>query len=212
MLTLAESSARVGTEVGIRCRPASGSCPGLANGSPPGHDSGVRPDLVLNDSRIQLRPVVEGDRKSLSAILAEPDVARWWVHEDVPTTVAGVFDDDDEVRLAIVVEGVVVGLIQYAEENTPDYRHAGLDLFVGGAWQGRGIGPDAIRLVARYLIQVRGHHRLIIDPAVDNERAIRAYEKVGFQRVGVMRNYERGADGRWHDGLLMDLLREEFRG
>lgn len=172
----------------------------------------MRPDLVLSDSRIQLRPVAEGDRSSLSAILAEPDVARWWVHEDVPTTVAGVFDDDDEVRLAIVVEGEVVGLIQYAEENTPDYRHAGLDLFVGGAWQGHGIGPDAIRLVAQYLFKVRGHHRLIIDPAVANERAIRAYEKVGFQRVGVMRNYERGADGRWHDGLLMDLLREEFRG
>jgi aminoglycoside 6'-N-acetyltransferase len=25
-----------------------------------------------------------------------------------------------------------------------------------------------------------------------------------------MRNYERGPDGTWHDGLLMDLLREEF--
>ena len=27
-----------------------------------------------------------------------------------------------------------------------------------------------------------------------------------------MRRYERGADGRWHDNLLMDLLREEMRG
>jgi aminoglycoside 6'-N-acetyltransferase len=27
-----------------------------------------------------------------------------------------------------------------------------------------------------------------------------------------MRRYERGADGRWHDNLLMDLLREELRG
>ena len=176
------------------------------------HDPHMIPGLVLSDSRIQLRPVVERDRAPLSAILAEPEVARWWVHEDVPTTVAGVFDDDDEIRLAIVVEGAVVGLIQYVEENTPDYRHAGLDLFIGGAWQGRGIGPDAIRLVARYLFQERGHHRLIIDPAVANDRAIRAYEKVGFQRVGVMRNYERGADGRWHDGLLMDLVREEFAG
>jgi aminoglycoside 6'-N-acetyltransferase len=26
----------------------------------------------------------------------------------------------------------------------------------------------------------------------------------------VMRRYERSADGTWHDGLLMDLLREEF--
>jgi aminoglycoside 6'-N-acetyltransferase len=26
----------------------------------------------------------------------------------------------------------------------------------------------------------------------------------------VMRRYERGSDGTWHDGLLMDLLAEEF--
>ena len=72
------------------------------------------------------------------------------------------------------------------------------------------LGPEAIRLVARHLFGERGHHRLIIDPAVANERAIRAYEKVGFRRVGVMRRYERGADGTWHDGLLMDLLADEL--
>jgi aminoglycoside 6'-N-acetyltransferase len=34
---------------------------------------------------------------------------------------------------------------------------------------------------------------------------------VGFRPVGVMRQYERGGDGRFHDGLLMDLLRGELR-
>jgi len=92
------------------------------------------------------------------------------------------------------------------------YRHAGIDLFVGTAWQGRGLGPGAIRLVARYLFEVRGHHRLTIDPALANERAIRACEKVEFRRVGVMRQYERGSDGTWHDGLLMDMLAGELLG
>jgi aminoglycoside 6'-N-acetyltransferase len=40
--------------------------------------------------------------------------------------------------------------------------------------------------------------------------AIRCYVAVGFRRVGLMRKYERGRDGTWHDGLLMDLLAEEF--
>lgn len=57
---------------------------------------------------------------------------------------------------------------------------------------------------------LRGHHRLTIDPACGNAGAIRAYEAVGFRPVGTMRRYERGADGSWHDNLLMDLLREEF--
>ena len=164
----------------------------------------------LSGPRIQLRPVEENDRPRLTGILSEAEVARWWVHRDVMTTIQEIYEDDDEVRLAIELDGEVIGLIQFSEEESPDYRHAGIDLFIGSAWQGRGLGPEAIRLVARHLFAERGHHRLIIDPAVANERAIRAYEKVGFRRVGVMRRYERGADGTWHDGLLMDLLAAEL--
>jgi len=29
--------------------------------------------------------------------------------------------------------------------------------------------------------------------------------------VGVLRRYERGAGGDWHDGLLLDLLPEDLR-
>lgn len=64
----------------------------------------------------------------------------------------------------------------------------------------------------RHLFDERGHHRLAIDPAATNERAIRAYERVGFRPVGVKRQYERGPNGLWHDGLLMDLLTSDFRG
>jgi aminoglycoside 6'-N-acetyltransferase len=58
---------------------------------------------------------------------------------------------------------------------------------------------------------VRGHHRLTIDPAADNQAAIRAYKKIGFISVGVMRSYERGPNGTWHDGLLMEMLADEFQ-
>lgn len=40
--------------------------------------------------------------------------------------------------------------------------------------------------------------------------AIECYAKVGFRPVGVMRRYERGPDGSWHDSLLMDLLVEDL--
>ena len=73
------------------------------------------------------------------------------------------------------------------------------------------MGTEAIRLLPRRLFEGRGHHRLTIDLAADNAAAIRAYEKAGFRPVGVMRDYERGPDGAWHDGLLMDMLEEELR-
>ena len=103
-----------------------------------------------------------------------------------------------------------VGMIQCFEESDPMYRHAGIDIALRSDWQGQGFGRDAIRALAQHLIAVRGHHRLTIDPAAHNTRAIKAYERVGFKPVGIMREYERGPDGTWHDGLLMELLAEEL--
>ncbi len=40
--------------------------------------------------------------------------------------------------------------------------------------------------------------------------AIACYAKVGFRPVGLMRQYGRDRHGRWHDGLLLDLLAVEL--
>ncbi len=70
--------------------------------------------------------------------------------------------------------------------------------------------PTSTTTLATHLIDDRGHHRLSIDPAAANARAIAAYAKVGFRPVGIMRRYQRLADGTWVDALLMDLLADEL--
>ena len=164
---------------------------------------------ILHGERVTLRPLVPADLPRLREILATPSVAEWW-GTGTPEAEAADLLDPGAAAYAIEVEGTVVGSIQVSEEATPDYRHASIDLFVDPAAQGRGHGSDAIRTVARSLFR-RGHHRLTIDPAVGNGRAIRVYEQLGFRPVGVMRAYERGRDGVWHDGLLMDMLAGELR-
>jgi len=165
---------------------------------------------VLRGEQCTLRPVRDADIPGIVAILRDPTVARWWGEYDA-ARVRRDFFDDDVAAFVIEVGGEPAGVIQYTEENEPDYRHAGIDLALAERYQGRGLGPDAIRAVARYLFEERGHHRLTIDPRAGNRNAIRAYERVGFRPVGILRQYERGADGAWHDGLLMDLLASELR-
>jgi RimJ/RimL family protein N-acetyltransferase len=153
-----------------------------------------------------LRPLAEQDAPELRRIHATPDVRRWW---DAPDEGFPLEDDPESTRMTIEVDGRVAGMVQYWEELEPKYRHAAIDVFVDPAFHGRGVGTEAVRRVVRHLIDERGHHRITIDPAADNAAAIRAYEKVGFRPVGVMRRYERDADGRgWHDGLLMELVEE----
>jgi aminoglycoside 6'-N-acetyltransferase len=156
--------------------------------------AGARPDLTV-------RPLAAEDIPELSRILATPEVARWWDTEP-PWE-----DPGGAVLLTIDVGGSVAGFLQYYEEPDPKYRHASVDIFLDPTLHGRGLGPQALRLVIGHLIEERGHHRITIDPATANTQAIRAYEKVGFRPVGVMRAYERDmATGEWHDGLLMELV------
>ena len=165
---------------------------------------------TLAGERVVLRPARTADRLRLRAILGQAEVARWWGPGAPDHAVEDWFDTDDGAVFAIEFAGVLVGSIQYAEENHRDYRHAGIDLFIDTPHAGQGLGTDALRTLARYLFEVRGHHRLTIDPAAANERAIRAYRRVGFRPVGVMHAYERGPDGSWHDGLMLDLLAGEL--
>jgi RimJ/RimL family protein N-acetyltransferase len=153
--------------------------------------------------RLTLRPLARGDEADLLRIHTTPEVLRWW---DVPDPDFP-WDEPEATRLTIEVDGAIAGLIQYWEESDPKYRHASIDLYLDPALHGRGLGTEAVRRVVRHLIDERGHHRITIDPAAANAAAIRAYEKAGFSRVGVMRRYERDAGGDgWHDGLLMELV------
>jgi aminoglycoside 6'-N-acetyltransferase len=155
-----------------------------------------------------IRPLREGDEAELLRIHSTPEVVRWWGEPEPGFPLS---DDPDSTRFSIVVDERIVGLIEYWEELTPRYRHATVDVFLDPAVHGRGLGTEAVRRVVRHLIE-RGHHRITIDPAIDNAVAIRSYEKVGFRPVGVLRRYERDSrEGDWHDGLLMDLLAGEER-
>ena len=117
------------------------------------------------------------------------------------------FDEPSSTRFTIWADGEIAGLIQYGEETEPAYRHAWIDLFVDPRVRGRGLGPDAIETLVRHLVDGVGHHRVTIDPTLQNSAAIRAYEKAGFRRVGVMQAAERDwQTGRWRDALFMERI------
>jgi aminoglycoside 6'-N-acetyltransferase len=165
---------------------------------------------VLRGARVELRPAVDADAPALAAVLRDPAVAPWFGVGDADEIAREWIEAEDAVAFVIEVDGEPAGSVQYYEETDPDYRHAGMDIFLATERHGRGLGADALTVLARYLFEELGHHRLVIDPAAANTRAIRAYERVSFRPVGLMRSYERDADGRWHDNLLMDMLAGEL--
>ena len=137
----------------------------------------VSEERVLRGERVILRPAAEDDLQRFAEILASPDVSRWW---GAPLRGAAlrnyVLGADDLASFAIEMDGQIVGLLQYHEEAEPGYRSAGMDIAIATEFQGRGLGQESLRTMARYLFEQRGHHRLTIDPAAANSARSRAIE------------------------------------
>ena len=160
--------------------------------------------MTLEGPRVVLRRAGRRrSRRRSGAILSEPEVVRWWGPFDPETAF-----DELASSFVIVVDGAVVGWLLFEEEDWWQYPHVASTSRWRRRCTGSGYGQEALRVAIRWFIS-RGHHRFTIDPAADNARAIRTYAALGFKPVGVLRAYER-RDGEWHDGLLMDLLAEEF--
>src|SRR3979490_3239143 len=159
---------------------------------------------TLQGVHIRLRPATAADIADLARIRETPEVARWWRGgDDMAASVEEDLAEEGTETVVIEHEGKVAGAIQWHAEEEPDYRHAGIDIYLDPAVHGRGLGADAIRTLARHLIADQGPHRLVIAPAADNAAAIRCYTKVGFRPVGLMRRYERGLGGNWPEGRRM---------
>ena len=162
--------------------------------------------------------------------LLRPHVRRWWADDpdehDYPEGtirewMKAVRGEDPTDMFVIHLDGTPIGVIQsYRVHDYDDYIAQvgplegpafGLDVFIADpALIGKGHGPALIRDFVRQGFDRYGVDYCVIGPSKSNTAAIRAYEKVGFRPVGVMRRYEQGPDGTWHDGLLMELLAGEL--
>jgi aminoglycoside 6'-N-acetyltransferase len=158
---------------------------------------------------------LRGERVSLDAVRAEhverlmemrasPEVERWWE----PPPEGWPLEAEPQVQSFVILSGgEPAGFLQFAEEPDPAAKHADVDIFLGPAYQDQGLGTDALRAIVRHLIEERGHHRITLGTSVDNSRAIRCYEKVGFRTVGTLRKAALShRSGQWEDELLMELV------
>jgi RimJ/RimL family protein N-acetyltransferase len=75
----------------------------------------------------------------------------------------------------------------------------------------KGYGTDAMRLMLRYAFAELNLSRVSLEVFAHNTRAIRSYEKAGFRREGVQREWAR-RDGRRWDVVSMGILADEMEG
>ena len=162
---------------------------------------------MLAGERMTLRPPNDADATPLLSILTEPEVSRWWVDYTPERIRSEILESGSS--LVMEIEGRPAGAIFLYPNDDPEYLHVVIHLFLGAQWYGHRYGAEALAIVIAHLATL-GHHRFTLDPNVSNLPAIRSYERLGFERVGVLREYQLRPDGTHEDGLLMDLVLSDF--
>ena len=90
-----------------------------------------------------------------------------------------------------------------------DEEVAGLAVSVFPQARGRGVASRALRLGATWGLRELGLCRVFAEAAVDNPASIRAIEKAGFQREGILRAHCK-THGQRHDCVMFSLLPQDI--
>ena len=118
-------------------------------------------------------------------------------------------DQDGRIFAIETEDGVHIGNIGLHSFDWKN-RKAFLGIVIGEReYWGQGYGSDAIRALLGFAFSEMNLHRVYLTVYDYNERAIRCYERCGFQHEGRLRE-ARFSDGRYHDELMMGVLRKEF--
>lgn len=120
----------------------------------------------------------------------------------------GLNKDDRKRSFAIrsLSDDRIIGTVQLVGIH-PVHQHAEVSIRIGD--QGdreKGGGTEALRLLARIGFDHLNLHRIFTYVWADNERAIRAYAKAGFEREGLLRQHV-FIQGEWKDVVVMGILR-----
>lgn len=168
----------------------------------------------LQTDGIALRMLDPEDAPLLLKWLTDPAVLEWYEGRDNPYDAKRIREDfygtsETEARCLVLYKERPVGYMQFyllEDEEREAYGYAegpdriyGLDQFIGetDCWN-KGIGTQMIAAATDYLFREHRADKLVMDPQVRNERALRVYEKNGFVRVKRLEHRE------MHEGELRD--------
>jgi RimJ/RimL family protein N-acetyltransferase len=175
-------------------------------------------------------PVLSGELVRLSVLDLDKDVEEWagWMQDSeyqrlldtgpsslfTPATIRSWLEKEGGQNDLIFViralpEDRVVGFIDLSGFNWPA-RSAWVAIGIGAAeFRGRGLGTEAMQLLARYAFEQLNLNRINLTVFGYNPQAIRSYEKAGFVHEGRERSFLNRYGQRW-DMVYMGLLKDDW--
>lgn len=174
-------------------------------------------DGTGTDPQVRLRPLERGDLHFVHTLNNNRSVMSYWFEEPYESFIEleelyrkHIHDQSERRFIVEDPEQARAGLVELVEIDHL-HRRAEFMIMISPELQGRGFARAATRLAVNYAFRVLNLYKLYLLVDVDNTRAIRIYEDVGFRREGVLID-EFFSDGRYHSVVRMCLFQHEVLG
>ena len=114
--------------------------------------------------------------------------------------------ENDNALMAIgVINGEVISIAQVAAPPRKRIAHNGeLAISVKKEYWGMGVGTEMMKVLIGFAKETGVIKNISLGVKSDNEKAIKLYEKMGFEKVGAHKNFF-NINGVYYDEILMDL-------
>lgn len=110
-----------------------------------------------------------------------------------------------ETKEGVYLGGIGLHNISWENGNA----EAGIVIGKKEYWN-KGYGTDAMIVLLDFAFNQMNLHRVYLKVYAYNNRGIKSYEKCGFKREGILR-HDRYANGKYHDTIIMGILKDEFK-
>lgn len=164
--------------------------------------------------KLTIHPVEKEDLDFLHEMFNNADIVDYWFIEPYSTKYKMEQDfekyaDSESTRQFILKNGKTkVGMIALYSIDTR-HRNAEFAIMIHPEQQGKGYAKQATKLALSYGFRKLNLHKIYLIVAASNDRAIHAYEKVGFKHEGVYKE-EFFINGKYEDAYYMSMFQRDY--
>ena len=154
-------------------------------------------NVVLYTERLKLRPWRMEDLADFyeyASVDGVGQMAGWLPHKDIEESRAILQRFiDGKIEFALEFEGKAIGslgIAPYKEEDLPEFqnkRGREIGFVLSKAYWGRGLMPEAVKAVIKYLFETVGLDFIVCGHFVENIQSQRAQEKCGFKHYKLVK-------------------------
>ena len=174
--------------------------------------------MNLESTRIYLRPLQELDGPIMLENTTDEEIRYMtgtkpdFTLEQIKAHINRINNDSSRYDFAICLKenAQMIGELSILDIEEDD-KKAGFRISMSSIeLTGKGYGTEAIKIVLQFVFEELNLNRLQLEVFSHNLRGIRAYEKVGFVKEGVLRE-SLYYNGNYFDEIIMAMLKSDYR-